>query len=159
MKISMSTFCNGDCTVIRREDGALACRGYGLVLIEGHLVHLDKLSEIYRDQYASPDFGEQFWAMKQMLNCVSKRGGVPYPGAQHWESNFTARYEGEDAAGGIAYIPACDLAEILAKLDVNQPIVKAARFACSPEGHKSGSGAMGQLKTAVAAYNEAKASE
>ena len=31
-------------------------------------------------------------------------------------------------------------------------VIEAARFAFSPEGHKPGSGAMGQLKAAVAAY-------
>ncbi|MBC8462431.1 MAG: hypothetical protein H8D67_31045 [Deltaproteobacteria bacterium] len=37
-------------------------------------------------------------------------------------------------------------------------VVKAAQFACSPEGHKRSSGAMRELKKAVAAYNEAQAS-
>ena len=35
-------------------------------------------------------------------------------------------------------------------------IIEAARFAFSPEGRKPDSGAMGQLKAAVAAYNEAQ---
>jgi len=35
-------------------------------------------------------------------------------------------------------------------------VVEAAQFTMSPEGHKPGSGAMGQLKAAVAAYNEAQ---
>jgi len=38
-------------------------------------------------------------------------------------------------------------------------IVLAAQFACSPEGRKRGPGAMRDLKAAVAAYNEAQASE
>ena len=37
-------------------------------------------------------------------------------------------------------------------------VVKTAQFACSPEGHKRGSGAMRELKKAVAVYNEAQAS-
>jgi hypothetical protein len=40
---------------------------------------------------------------------------------------------------------------------VGQTVIEAARFATSPEGRKKGSGAMGQLKEAVAAYNEAQA--
>ena len=40
--------------------------------------------------------------------------------------------------------------------EINKFVVEAAQFACSPEGHKPGSGAMGQLKAAVAAYNEAQ---
>ena len=35
-------------------------------------------------------------------------------------------------------------------------VIEAAQFAMSPEGHKPSSGAMGRLKAAVAAYNEAQ---
>jgi len=35
-------------------------------------------------------------------------------------------------------------------------VIEAAQFACSTEGRKAGSGAIGQLKAAVAAYNEAQ---
>lgn len=34
-------------------------------------------------------------------------------------------------------------------------VVQTAQFVCSPEGHKRGSGAMRELKQAVATYNEA----
>ena len=36
----------------------------------------------------------------------------------------------------------------------SQAVIEAAQFACSPEGHKPKSGAMRELKKAVAAYNE-----
>lgn len=41
--------------------------------------------------------------------------------------------------------------------DAKETIVKAAQFVCSPEGHKRGSGAMRELKAAIAAYRRGQA--
>jgi hypothetical protein len=45
------------------------------------------------------------------------------------------------------------------KKEAQAAVLEAAQFACSPEGRKPGSGAMGELKAAVKAYNEAEASQ
>lgn len=44
-------------------------------------------------------------------------------------------------------------AEQLATTMMKQQVIGAAQFACSPEGHKRGSGAMRRLKKAVAEHN------